>query len=109
MLHLQRHLDLHLPFSTLNNGKSTIAPRTAYDGTPSAIAGFALTCIFIVAFLPLLGGTIIVSLHLHTRRQRNGTQRRGGRLGLTLVAGELFALLLLVVNGFFYGWLALSP
>jgi hypothetical protein len=35
-------------------------------------------------------------------------QRKGGRLGLVLVAGELLALAVVVVDGFYYGWLSTS-
>jgi hypothetical protein len=105
---MSRFQSLRVPFSARQDGWSALATRDVYDGSPSSIAGFAFACTFIVAFLALLLGTIVTGLHLHERRRRSSTRRKGGRLGLVLAAGEMFTLLMLAVDGFCYGWLATS-
>ena len=102
MSHFHHYLDGH------KDGRFRLSPRRLDYVDPASVAGFAMTCIFIIVFIALLIGTIFVSFNLHSRRQRNDMQRRGGRLGLVLVAGELFALVMLIPNAVGYGWAAVG-
>jgi hypothetical protein len=102
------HHNLRFPFSAHQNGRAALVAWNSLDDSPPSVAGFVLTCIFIVALLALLYFSVIVGLDVHRRRQRTGLQKRGGRFALELVLGELFMLKMLVVNVFFYGYQAVA-